>query len=247
MRIGLIGIGRMGKAVKQAVTESKHKIVAEFDIDNPISSATISECEILIDFSVAQALDQNLRICLAAGIPLVSGTTGWYARKAEFKKLVLDAKGTFLYASNFSIGVLLFHKLLAQAAELYSSFNNYDFSIHEVHHKQKSDSPSGTALTLAGEILKKIPQKKTLQIGNPPAKIEDNMLQISSSRVGNVAGMHTLFIESPEDSIEITHRARGQMGFAAGALIAAEWLIGRKGFYTIDDMFRALNIKKEKE
>lgn len=241
MDIGLIGSdGKMGHAVKEAVVDTSHKIIVGFDINNPVNEADISTCDVLIDFSSASALETNLDIALARGIPFVTGTTGWYDKTNSLKEKVEKSKGSFLYASNFSIGVLLFHKLLARTAELFGSFSQYDFALHEIHHNQKADSPSGTALTLAAEVLKRLNQKKDVQIGNPPAKIAADKLQVSSSRVGSIPGTHTLYVDSPQDTIEVIHRAKGRVGFAAGAIKAAEWLTGRKGFYSIDDMINTL-------
>lgn len=240
MRIGLIGMGKMGKAITQVVSEGPHQIVAEFEIDKPMTGEAILECDALIDFSFAGALDKNLKIALEMKVPFVTGTTGWYDKMESYKEKVKMGNGSFLYASNFSIGVLLFHKLLTRAAELYNPFSQYDFALHEVHHNQKADSPSGTAITLANEVLKKLDSKNSLQIGNPDAKIAADKLQISSSRVGSVAGIHSLFIESGQDSIELTHKANGRIGFASGAVKAAEWLVGKKGFYTMDDMINSL-------
>ncbi|MCK5344131.1 MAG: 4-hydroxy-tetrahydrodipicolinate reductase [Candidatus Heimdallarchaeota archaeon] len=241
MRIGLIGgSGKMGHAIDEVVEETSHKIVATFDIDKPLSSETILDCEVLIDFSIASVLEANLDIALQKSVPFVTGTTGWYDQIKSFKDKVDKANGSFLYASNFSIGILLFHKLLARTAELYSPFSQYDFAIHEIHHNKKADSPSGTALTLAGEVLKNLPGKTDLQISNPPAKIAPDKLQVSSSRVGSVPGTHTLYVESPQDSVEVIHRARGRAGFASGAIKAAEWIISRKGFYSMDDMIKTL-------
>lgn len=244
MRIGLIGMGKMGKALTLVIKDSAHEIVARFDIKKPMAKDSITRCDALIDFSVADALEENLNIALEMNIPLVSGTTGWYDKIDVYKKKVKAADGSFLYASNFSIGVLLFHRLLAQAAELYNPFSQYDFAIHEVHHNQKEDSPSGTALTLANEVLKKLNSKSSLHIANPENKIASDKLQVSSSRVGSVPGTHTLFIESKQDSIEVTHRAHGRTGFANGAIKAAEWLVGKKGFYTMDDMINSLHQDK---
>ena len=241
MRIGLIGSnGKMGRAVKDVVKETSHQITAGFDVDKIVTKEALDVCDILIDFSMASALEGNLDIALDANVPFVTGTTGWYDLKNRIKGKVESAGGAFLYASNFSIGILLFHKLLATTAELYSSFEQYDFAMHEIHHNQKTDSPSGTALTLADEVIKNIPGKRGIQTGNPKDKIAKDKLQINSTRVGNVPGTHTLYVESLQDSIEITHRAHGRAGFASGAVKAAEWLIGKKGFYSIDDMINTL-------
>ena len=241
MRIALIGSsGRMGQAVKQVVSDTSHEIVAMFDVDNMPQSETVSSCDVLIDFSTAEALKSNLKVALQAGKPFVTGTTGWYDDMQEIKNTVKNAEGSFLYASNFSIGILLFHKLLSRAAELYGSFEAYDFAVHEIHHNQKADSPSGTALTLAREVIKNVPGKNDLQIGNTDGKISRDKLNISSSRLGHVPGTHTLLIDSLQDTVEITHRAHGRTGFASGAVKAAEWLLAKKGFYTMDDMLSAM-------
>jgi len=241
MRIGLIGsAGKMGKAIKNVVRETSHEITVNFDIDRVVTKEALSDCDVLIDFSIASALENNLNNALEAGLPLVSGTTGWYEQIDIFKSRVENAGGAFLYASNFSIGVLLFHKLLARTAELYSPFEQYDFSIHEIHHNQKTDSRSGTAITLADEVLKNAPRKTEIQTGNSPGKIETTKLQISSSRIGNVPGTHTLYVDSLQDSVEVTHRAHGRIGFASGAVKAAEWLMGKKGFFSMDDMIDTL-------
>jgi len=241
MRIGLIGSsGKMGQVVSDVVKKTDHEITARFDIDNKLSRSAVSNCDVLIDFSSATALEMNLEIALQAGLPFISGTTGWYERLAGIRQKVTAMDGSFLYASNFSIGIVLFHKLLAKAAELYGVFDQYDFALHEIHHNQKADSPSGTALTLASEVLKKLPGKTDLQLGNPAEKIAGGKLHVSSSRVGSVPGTHTLYIDSQQDTVEITHRAHGRIGFANGAVKAAEWLIGRKGFYSMDDMINSI-------
>ena len=241
MRIGLIGsAGRMGQAVQQIVNDSPHQIEAQFDVNDTLSKDNISGCDVLIDFSTAEALQDNLDIALKAQIPFVTGTTGWYDKIELVEEKVVKAHGSFLYASNFSVGILLFHKLLIRAAQLYGAFEQYDFALHEVHHNQKADCPSGTALTLADVVIKNLDKKTERQVGNPEGKVSQNKLHISSSRVGDVPGTHTLYIESMQDSIDITHRAHGRLGFASGALKAAEWLTGKKGFYSMDDMINSI-------
>jgi 4-hydroxy-tetrahydrodipicolinate reductase len=241
MRIGLIGSsGKMGRAIEDVVRETSHEIVARFDINNTLTRQAVNGCDVLIDFSAAAGLEINLQIALDARLPFVTGTTGWYDRKKLIQQKVDAANGAFLYASNFSIGMLLFHRLLARAAQLYGAFEQYDFALHEIHHNQKADSPSGTALTLAREVIKKLPGKTDLQLGNPAEKIASEKMHVSSSRVGSVPGTHTLYVESIQDSIELTHRAHGRIGFASGAVKAAEWLIGKQGFFSMDEMINTL-------
>jgi len=235
MRIGMIGTGRMGKAVAAAASETAHDIVQHFDVDSPLNSGGAEKCDALIDFSVPEALMHNVKIAVDCGIPFVTGTTGWYDSRDEVKDIVEKGNGAFLYASNFSIGVLLFRQVVQQAAKLFGSFENFDFALHEIHHAQKMDSPSGTALHLGDDVRGAVPSKTHVQAGNPAEKIAKDALHISSTRVGAEAGTHRLFIDSAEDGIELTHRAKGRAGFAVGAIKVAEWLINRKGFYTIDD------------
>ena len=236
MKIGMIGTGNMGKAVTAAAEETHHDIAINFDINKKPTADAVKECDVLIDFTTANALLDNVKVALEAGLPFVTGTTNWQDQYSEIKNLVEKHNGSFLYAANFSIGVLLFQKLVGHAAQLYSSFENFDFAVHETHHSGKIDSPSGTANVIGETILQSLPQKKNILNGNPQGKILNNQLQISSTRVGAASGTHRVFIDSSEDSIELVHTARGRAGFARGAIRAAEWLLEKKGFFTINDM-----------
>ena len=243
MRIGLIGTGRMGKAVYDVVNETEHIIAVHFNIDKPVNEKEAEQCDVLIDFSSAEAIDHNVNIALACKKPLVTGTTGWYDRLDEIKARVEKENGSFLYAANFAIGVLLFQQIAKIAAKLYGTFNNYDFAVHETHHNQKADSPSGTANRIAVSLLEVLPNKNKLQEGNPPGKISEDALHVTSTRVGAVPGTHRVFIESAEDSVELSHCAHGRNGFAIGSVRVAEWLIGRQGFFTIEDYLKDTGLK----
>ncbi len=236
MRIGLIGKGKMGQAILAQSQLAGHKIVKQFDSCNPVSADAVRDIDVLIDVSIADAVRMNVETALKARCPIVTGTTGWDGQYDDIRNLVQKYNGSFLYAPNFSIGVLLFQKLAQYSARLFARFPNYDFGIHEIHHRKKSDSPSGTARMLGETLLRELPQKDRLQIGNSREKISPNALQISSGRIGSVPGTHHILIDSPAESIQLTHIARGRAGFAEGALTAAKWLIGKTGFYSIQDM-----------
>lgn len=238
MRIGLIGTGRMGLAVEQAVAQTSHEIVFRCDIDNQLTGEIAASAEVMIDFSTARCIKQNVVLAMEAGIPFVTGTTGWQDTFDAVRALVEKYNGSFLHAANFSIGVALFRHIVALASRSIAAFENYDLAIHESHHNGKIDCPSGTALLLAETVLQQLPRKKKLVIGNPDGAISPAELQISSSRIGSVPGTHRVFIDSAEDTIELKHVARGRAGFAVGAIRAAEWLADKSGFYSLEDMLQ---------
>ncbi len=241
MKLGLIGYGKMGQEVERLAGQKGHQIAKIFTEEQPITAARdLTGIEMLIDFSVPGAVPQNIEVAAQAKINLIEGTTGWYADLDKIKKLVQDSQIGFLYAPNFSLGVNLFLRLVGFAGELFNRFADYDLWVHEVHHNQKLDSPSGTALALGELLLQKIERKQELLTERPTAKIAPQQLQISSTRVGYVPGTHIVGFDSFADSIELTHRARNRAGFALGALAAAEWLMHKKGFFTMDDFLNAL-------
>jgi 4-hydroxy-tetrahydrodipicolinate reductase len=219
MKIALHGYGRMGQAVERVARESGHEIVAIFDAgrEEPLSGA-----EVLIDFSHASALEHALTTACNNALALVIGTTGWNERLDEVRKRVEDAGIGAVHASNFSPGANLAFALARRAGELFARFPQYAVGIEERHHSQKKDAPSGTALKMAGEVKRGSTGKL-----DPP---------IVASRVGSEFGLHTLVFDSPDDVVEITHRARGRDGFARGAVLAAELIRGRKGLFTFEEL-----------
>jgi 4-hydroxy-tetrahydrodipicolinate reductase len=234
MRIALIGYGKMGHEIEAAAREQGESIACTFDIDNPVDAAALSDVDVCIEFSTPQTVLQNIRVAVQARKDIVVGTTGWYERLPEIRPLVKDSG--LLYSPNFSIGVNMVFRLAAAAAEMMNNAPAYDPYIHEWHHRQKADSPSGTALRLAEILLSKVERKKTIKKENVDGKIDPAALHVSSTRVGTVAGTHILGFESDADSIEIKHVAKTRRGFALGAVRAAQWLKGRKGVYTMDDV-----------
>lgn len=238
MKIGLIGTGKMGQAVAALLENSdSHRVTKMLNSRQPLIKSALTEVNVIIDFSTASALRENVQIALSAGCPFVTGTTNWESELPQIRQMVESQKGSFLHAANFSIGVMLFRKLTEFAAQISGVFGEYDISVHEIHHRQKADSPSGTAKMLANAILAAHPRKSEIHSGNHNGAVPENVLCVSSQRVGSVPGTHQIFIDSPADAIELSHIARGRAGFATGAIRAAEWLTGRSGFFSIDDMF----------
>ena len=235
MKIALIGYGKMGKEIEAAAILRGHSIVLKVDSKNASSytDQELTMADIAIEFSQpAMAMDSILR-CLSLDLPIVVGTTGWYEKLNDVKQLVLQKKQAFLYASNFSIGVNLFFELNKQLATLMKEQKEYSVGIQEIHHLQKLDSPSGTAITLAEDLLLQFPQKNNWA----NTKItEKETIGIESLRMEGVPGTHTIQYNSEIDSIEIKHTAHNRKGFALGSVIAAEWLNGKKGFYTMRDV-----------
>ena len=234
MKIALIGYGKMGREIEGVALERGHSIVATFDIDRPADVASLAGVDVCIEFSTPQTVISNIRIALEAGRDIVVGTTGWYDQLPEIRKSVRSSG--LLYSPNFSIGVNIFFRIVAKAAELMNNAPDYDLYVHELHHRQKADSPSGTALRLAEILLDRTDRKTEMETGRVDGKINPNSLHVSSTRIGTVAGTHTVGFESAADLIEIQHVAKNRRGFALGAVRAAEWLHGRKGVFTMDDI-----------
>ncbi len=226
MKIALIGFGAMGKLIKTLAENKNHEIAVVIDESDANLSAEelagkLQGADAAIDFSVAEAVERNVRACLAANVPLVEGTTGWNAEKESIKNLVEEANGAFVFGANFSVGVNLFYRLTDYAAELFAKFDDYEAFIEERHHSRKKDAPSGTALKLKDIVSQHITKD----------------FSVSATRAGNIPGTHTVGFDAAADTIELTHTARSREGFAAGAILAAEWISqGRTGFYEFTDV-----------
>jgi 4-hydroxy-tetrahydrodipicolinate reductase len=226
MKIGLIGYGAMGRLVGDLATQRGHEIVVKIDIDEANRSVadlieSLRVCDVAIDFSIAGAVPKNAEACARAQVPLVVGATGWLSEVESVRRIVEEHNGTLIYGANFSVGVQIFYRIAARAAELFRQIEAYDPFIEEAHHKRKRDAPSGTALQ-----LEKIAEQGL-----------NREVPVSSTRAGYIPGTHRLGFDSSADQIRITHEARSREGFAAGALMAAEWIVGRKGFYEFSEVF----------
>ena len=235
MKIALIGYGKMGHAIEKIADERGHTIVSVIDIDNPedFDSPQFLSANVAIEFSQPQSAFANYLKCFERNIPVVAGTTGWLIRWAEIKEFCIKGNHTFFYASNYSIGVNIFFALNKHLAKLMNNFPSYDVRMEETHHIHKSDSPSGTGITLAKHILENIDRKKQWKEGLEGA---DEDLLIHSKREGEVPGIHEVIYESDVDTIRILHNAKSRKGFAFGAVLAAEFVKGKKGFLSMNDM-----------
>lgn len=225
MKIAIIGYGAIGKLVRTLAENKKHEIaVIVHEADAGLSANELAEklkgAGAAIDFSVAEAVKRNVEACVLANVPLVEGTTGWNAEMETIKKLVEEKQGAFVFGANFSIGVNLFYKITNYASELFAKFEDYEAFIEEQHHSRKKDAPSGTALKLKDIVSEHI--KKDFSV--------------SATRAGNIPGTHRVGFDGSADQILLEHFARSREGFASGAILAAEWIVGRKGFYEFTDV-----------
>ena len=234
MNILLVGYGKMGRTIERIAVERGHQIAGRIDIDNKGDLDKV-RADVAIEFSHPDAAYENVRKCVERSIPVVCGTTGWLDRKAEIEKLTTDRNSTFFYASNYSLGVNLFFKLNEQLARMMNKFNAYDVSIDEVHHVEKKDAPSGTAITLAEGILRHLDRKKKWVKGTDVKREE---IGIESFRIDDVPGTHVIKYASSIDDIEIKHTAHTREGFALGAVMVAEWIRDRKGVLNMDDFLK---------
>ncbi|MEL6133724.1 MAG: 4-hydroxy-tetrahydrodipicolinate reductase [Bacteroidota bacterium] len=239
LKIGLLGYGKMGKAVAHEAQARGHEIVAKIDQDNweELKLLRPQQVDVMIEFTHPDSFDQNFRQVIDAGIPLVSGTTGWYEEEVSYRKLVEEKEGAFLFASNFSIGVNILFKLNQRLAELMNPYDAYDPFIEEQHHRYKADGPSGTAHTLARDLIAKLDRKEkvadaSLRHRAPHA----SELSVGFTRAGEIIGKHEVTYTSSIDRVSITHEAYNRRGFALGAVVAAEWLNGKKGFFEFQDV-----------
>lgn len=228
MNIALFGYGKMGKMIEEIAQKRGHTIVAKIDVDS--SHIAYSNFDVAIDFSTPDAAFTNISNCLENSVPVISGTTGWLERYDEVVASCHKNEGAFIYASNFSLGVNIFFELNAYLSKMMKGLSQYQIALEETHHTQKLDAPSGTAITLAEDIIKNTEYKSwSLQK-------EANMLPITSKRQGTVPGTHSVHYKSSVDDIFIEHKAHNREGFALGAVIAAEWILGKKGVFTMKDV-----------
>ncbi|MEO5572367.1 MAG: 4-hydroxy-tetrahydrodipicolinate reductase [Bacteroidia bacterium] len=241
MKIVLLGYGKMGKEIEQVALSMGHEIVLKIGKENlyEFTSDHLGRAEVVIEFTQPAAAFYNISKCFDSGIPVVSGTTGWYDQLGEVKELCEMKNGSLLYASNFSIGVNLFFELNRKLALLMNPHKEYNVSLEEIHHTQKLDKPSGTALTLAKEIINVTGSKKSITV-NDSLKNDKDHLFINAVRKDNVVGIHQVKYESSIDKIEIKHEAFSRKGFAQGAVLAAQWLVGKKGFFEMKDFLKAV-------
>ncbi len=238
MKIAIIGYGRMGHLIEEIAKERGHKIVCIIDADNTSDFDTpeFKSADVAIEFTTPGSAVDSTLASFAAGVPVVVGTTGWTDSLPDIKDMCEKGRGTMLFASNFSIGVNIFRAVNKYLASVMNDFPEYTPSMTEIHHIHKLDHPSGTAVTLAGDIVQSMARIDRWEEPEPGKVPDKHALQVNHVREGEVPGTHVITWDSPVDSITIRHEAKNRVGFAFGAVRAAEWLKGRKGFFTIADM-----------
>ena len=260
MKTALIGYGKMGRLLEKRLMENGHKVLAVVDPAgsrgdglppsgasvyvslekalNGVKGMSLKDVDTAVEFTLPNTAVDNILFLVREKIPTVTGTTGWYARLPEVSRAVEEASSSLVWSSNFSLGVNLFYRIAAYAAKLADPFKEYDVAGFETHHNNKADSPSGTAKTLVGTVLKAMTRKKKAVYETLDRKPEADEIHYASLRVGSVPGTHSLIFDSAADTIEITHTARSREGFAAGAVLAAQWLTAKKrtGVFTVDDV-----------
>lgn len=239
MNIALLGYGRMGKAIERIALDRGHRIVLKMDADNreSVTDAQLREADIAIDFSAPEVAVENYKWCFDNGITVVSGTTGWLDKWQEVVECCEKKNGGFFYASNFSIGVNLFFRLNVCLARLMGDFKDYKVSIDETHHIHKLDAPSGTAITIAQGILEHHPAYKSWSLAHE-SEVPEGVIPVTARREGEVPGIHAVTYKSGVDRIQICHSAFSREGFAYGAVLAAEFMRGKKGVMGMDDMLK---------
>jgi 4-hydroxy-tetrahydrodipicolinate reductase len=235
MNIALIGYGKMGKAIEEVAVAKGHTIVLKIDIDTTAEFTTenLQKADVAIEFTSPHSAVNNITTCIQAGVPVVCGSTGWLQHWPAIEVLVQQHQAAMVYSSNYSIGVNLFFKITEYVSGLMAPYTSYEASLTEIHHTEKKDAPSGTAITLAEKVLAHTPQKKQWvnHSSNNPSD-----LTIVSERIDPAPGTHTVHFKSVIDDIEITHTAHNRKGFAGGAVLAAEFIIGKKGIYNMQEV-----------
>ena len=246
MKIALLGYGKMGQIIEKIATDRKHDIVLKINQENQheLTPDNLAQADVAIEFSTPGTVMANIAHCFAAGVPVVVGTTGWYGNLEQVKADCETGDHAMIYASNFSVGVNVFFHINKLLAKLMDKYSYYDVQVEEIHHTQKLDAPSGTAITIAEGIIKNLSSKKswvnvvgtddTQTAGEPIAADE---VLIESFRLDSVPGTHTVLYDSEVDMIELKHTAHNRNGFALGAVMAAEWIAEHKGFHAVEDMF----------
>ena len=238
MKIALLGYGKMGQVIERIALERGHEIVLKKDENNTFDG--LSNADVAIDFSVPTAAVSNISNCFQANVPVISGTTGWLENYDEVAALCHEKKGAFISSSNFSLGVNIFFEVNEYLAKIMSKFDSYNVSMEEIHHTQKLDAPSGTAISLAkGIIENSLYTNWTLEKPEADQTSDSELakqIHIEAKRIGTVPGTHTVTYNSSVDAIEIKHTAHNREGFALGAVIAAEWIVGKQGIFTMKDV-----------
>lgn len=236
----MIGYGKMGRTIEHLATKQGHEVVLKINADNldAFTTENLQQADVAIEFSQPDVAYKNIMTCLKAGLPVVSGTTAWLDKFEMVKDWCSNNNGAFFYASNFSVGVNIFFELNKHLAAIMNKHPAYQVRMEEIHHTQKLDAPSGTAVTLAEGILEKIDALQEYQLQEDNLNTPDNCIPITSKRIGDTPGTHVIQYHSSIDELEIKHTAKGREGFASGAIMAAHWLIGKQGVFGMSDLLQ---------
>jgi len=236
MNIAILGYGKMGKEIEKIACDRNHKIGMIIDIENQqnFTIENLKNCNVAIDFSIPSSAFDNIIRCFEAATPIVSGTTGWLDQYDEVIRICKEKNGTFFYASNYSLGVNIFFNINRKLANIMNKFDQYDVFMEETHHTQKLDAPSGTAISLAKDIMEEIDRKTKWELDENQSDPE--ILKIKAHRIENVPGIHTIKYDSAVDYIEMKHSAKNRQGLALGAVLAAEFIQDKKGIFNMNDM-----------
>lgn len=239
MKLALVGTGQMGEAVEALAVQRGHDIGARFNSETPLDEtepSSLESVDVAIDFSLPSLAVKHIELFCGRGIPAVVGTTGWYDRLDSVERSVSDHDATILYAPNFSLGVAVLARALRAVTPVLEQLPEYDPFIHEIHHTRKVDSPSGTAAMIGSILVDELSRKNRIETETQHDRIARDALHVTSTRVGSVIGKHVVGFDSPFDRLMLVHEAKNRQGFAFGAVRAAEWLEGRKGLFTLDDV-----------
>jgi 4-hydroxy-tetrahydrodipicolinate reductase len=245
MKIALLGYGKMGKIIEKIAISRKHEIVLTIDHENQheLTAENLQKADAVIEFTMPASVLGNIEHCFNAGVPIVVGTTGWYDKMDQVKQQCEEGNNSLMYATNFSVGVNIFFHINRMLAKVMNNYPYYDVQVEEIHHVQKMDAPSGTAITIAEGIIDNLESKSdwvnvlTTDDSNDDENVQPDQLLIESMRIDSVPGTHTVIYDSEVDTIEFKHTAHNRSGFALGAVLAAEWIHDKKGFYSVEAMF----------
>jgi 4-hydroxy-tetrahydrodipicolinate reductase len=245
MKIALLGYGKMGKIIEKIAISRKHEIVLTIDHENlhELTAENLQKADAVIEFTMPASVLGNIEHCFNAGVPIVVGTTGWYDKMDQVKQKCEEGNNSLMYATNFSVGVNIFFHINRMLAKVMNNYPYYDVQVEEIHHVQKMDAPSGTAITIAEGIIDNLESKSdwvnvlTTDDSDDDENVQPDQLLIESMRIDSVPGTHTVIYDSEVDTIEFKHTAHNRNGFALGAVLAAEWIHNKKGFYSVEAMF----------
>lgn len=246
MNVAIVGYGRMGKQIEKVLKSKGIKvgsIIDKFSNEatfKDVNKDSLDNIDVAVDFTTPDSVIDNIKQYIDNNVSIVMGTTGWFDKLDKVEKMVSNKIG-FIWSGNFSIGVHIFFRIVKESAKIFNNFPEYDPMMYEIHHNQKKDSPSGTAKMISDIIIKELSSKNKSVEDKLDRKIEDSELHVASVRGGSVPGTHTVMFDSPVDTVELKHSARNREGFASGAVLAAEWIKDKKGFYSIDDLMESMD------